>query len=597
VKKFFNINWNSLKVRIMLAISLGILLVFAVMVITFLYSNNIIFKRMEANLDSSADIATNFISFRAEKSKSIAQLLANSDNLDRMRRYGLNEGLRIQDYYDAMQAFTREIMYFYEVNDEVESIFVYFEEQGIFIDSYRNTYQDERLQRINWLYDVKIPDKPVTWVEFYDDSVTGKNLISFVYRGDKLNWRLSKPVYIYICYERSEFYEFLNHIKLTENAKSGIINFEDNILIYEADTDDRVEIRGRLFSEKEALVMGTYEVEVSLKDQGKAILRYWDFDFLNGGLIYVVPKKDLQPYNRSIFIYLIVTSSALLLLYLSLLYAVVVKFIDKPVQKIVSHMKKVERGEFSSRIKEKRKDEFGYVYEAYNNMVYKVERLIHELYQEKLVKKEMQLKVLQEKINPHFLYNTLDTINWIAKEHNVEDISKMVIALSTMYRKTFNRGRDLISISDILISISCYLDIQRIRYGESFSYKIDADESIMKLNLVIQTIVENSIVHGFIQKKNDGLLYIKIDREGDVLHIIVEDNGKGMSEEKLELIGLSINSDKHESESGLRNVQKRIKLYYGDEYGIKLESREDQGTRVTITIPVKEEDNDVYDDF
>jgi two-component system sensor histidine kinase YesM len=224
-----------------------------------------------------------------------------------------------------------------------------------------------------------------------------------------------------------------------------------------------------------------------------------------------------------------------------------------------------------------------------------IENLIQELYQEKLVKREMELKILQEKINPHFLYNTLDTINWIAREHNVEDISKMVIALSTMYRKTFNKGRDLISIRDVMTSIACYLDIQQIRYGDSFDYEINCEEgteNLEILNLIIQTLVENAIVHGIEGLSGKGRIEINTSRSGDYLTVSVSDNGNGMSLEKLELIRTSINASGMESESGLRNVQKRIKLYYGNNFGIDIHSEANAGTKVSVTIPAREAAND-----
>ena len=171
----------------------------------------------------------------------------------------------------------------------------------------------------------------------------------------------------------------------------------------------------------------------------------------------------------------------------------------------------------------------------------------------------------------------------------------MVIALSTMYRKTFNRGRDLISISDVMASISCYLDIQQIRYGESFDYEIDCSEDTKELeilNLIIQTLVENSIIHGMEGKKENGKILIRTRKEGDFLSVEIEDNGMGIDEEKLNLIRASINSLGMESESGLRNVQKRIKLYYGNQFGISINSTKGTGTSVRVTIPAVEVSDD-----
>jgi two-component system sensor histidine kinase YesM len=164
-----------------------------------------------------------------------------------------------------------------------------------------------------------------------------------------------------------------------------------------------------------------------------------------------------------------------------------------------------------------------------------------------------------------------------------------------MYRKTFNRGRDLISIEDVMTSIACYLDIQKIRYGDTFDYEIQCGEGTQNLeilNLIIQTLVENAIGHGMDNKRRDGRIIIRTKKEGERLHIEVEDNGRGIGKEKLRLINASINSPGLESESGLRNVQKRIKLYYGNGSGIIVESKEGVGTTVKVDIPaIKAEDD------
>ncbi len=251
---------------------------------------------------------------------------------------------------------------------------------------------------------------------------------------------------------------------------------------------------------------------VDIQGLGKSVLKYTPLASGNGGIVHIIPEVDMQPYKQNLKPFIIVIAAIFSLMFMLMLVSLINRDIDRPIKSLIKHMKKLEAGRFSDKIEESRDDEFGKVYLAYNNMTVEIEKLIQELYQEKLVKREMELKILQEKINPHFLYNTLDTINWIAMEHQVDDISKMVIALSTMYRKTFNRGRDLISIEDVMTSISCYLEIQQIRYGESFFYEIDCDEDTKQLeilNLIIQTLVENSIIHGMEGMKENGKILIK----------------------------------------------------------------------------------------
>lgn len=222
-------------------------------------------------------------------------------------------------------------------------------------------------------------------------------------------------------------------------------------------------------------------------------------------------------------------------------------------------------------------------------MAGRIKKLIEELYEQKLVRTQMEVKALQKQINPHFLYNTLEVINWIAKVNNIDSISKIVISLSNMYRITFNEGRDLIKIRDMIYGVRCYMDIQKIRFGESFTYEINIEPEVEEcyiLNLIVQTIVENAVIHGIGEISTGGL--IKIDGymvNGDII-FVVEDNGKGMNEEKLRLVVANMNSSNVVSDSGLRNVQKRIRLLYGNEYGISVESWYNKGTRVTMKVPV-----------
>jgi len=415
-----------------------------------------------------------------------------------------------------------------------------------------------------------------------------------MYRLDMKNEEIRTAVYMGVNYEKDAIYDFLHKIELTRNSRAALINFSDDVFIIDADYETVVDFKTKA-KDNSGILQSNENIPVELQGMGEVFLKYTPLSTSNAGIVHIIPRDDLQPFNRNMQPFILVLAIALSLAFIIILWYLINSGVVKPTEKLIKHMKKLEVGRFSDKIDETRKDEFGRVFAAYNNMSEEIEILIQELYQEKLVKREMELKILQEKINPHFLYNTLDTINWIAQEHDVKDISKMVIALSTMYRKTFNKGRDLISIKDVMTSISCYLDIQQIRYGDAFDYSIECEEgteNLEILNLIIQTLVENAILHGIEGMGGKGRITIRTTRAGNFLTVIVSDNGKGMSSEKLGFIRASINASGMESESGLRNVQKRIKLYYGNNYGIELFSNEGEGTDVRVTIPAREAGND-----
>lgn len=201
-----------------------------------------------------------------------------------------------------------------------------------------------------------------------------------------------------------------------------------------------------------------------------------------------------------------------------------------------------------------------------------------------ILNKQTELTALQSQINPHFLYNTLSLINWKAIEADAKDISKITLALSTFYRTSLNKGKNVMSLSDELRNMRSYLDIQLMMHDYEFDVEFDVDESIgqyQSLNLMLQPLIENAIAHG-IDVKTDGRgkLTITGKEDGDLIVLTVADNGVGMSDEQAARI-LTEESKGY----GVRNVNERIKLYYGEQYSLQIESKIGQGTKASIRIP------------
>ena len=198
----------------------------------------------------------------------------------------------------------------------------------------------------------------------------------------------------------------------------------------------------------------------------------------------------------------------------------------------------------------------------------------------------MLMKALQAQINPHFLYNSLSLINWMALESDQEEISKITLSLSMFYRTALNKGKNILKVRDEIKNMRSYLDIQLMMHDYEFDVDIQIDEDILDyniLNLILQPLIENAIDHG-IDLKTDGRGCIKItgEKQNDQIALIVSDNGVGMSKEQAESI-LSNKSNGY----GVKNVNERIKLYYGEQYHLKIESEIGIGTKVEITIPIQ----------
>ena len=228
-------------------------------------------------------------------------------------------------------------------------------------------------------------------------------------------------------------------------------------------------------------------------------------------------------------------------------------------------------------------------------MVYQNHILVNEVYKKDLEKKSAEIKVLQAQINPHFLYNALDTANWMAFKYNAKDIMKFLKMLSNFYRLSLSMGKSVVSISKEIEHVKSYLDIQKIKANDEIEaiYKISSEilnYSIPKL--ILQPIVENAIIHGT-QEVDDrkGLIEIKGSLENSIIKLTIRDNGMGMDPEKLKEILTKIHIDNDISGSyGLRNVNQRIRHYFGDEYGINIYSEYGQGSVVEILFPAKDLD-------
>lgn len=270
---------------------------------------------------------------------------------------------------------------------------------------------------------------------------------------------------------------------------------------------------------------------------------------------------------------------------------IVANKITEPIKKVVRAMEKVEKGDLNTKVSIPENDEIGYMARRFNEMVEKLK----DLFQTNLEKQDRlrlaEIKSLQAQINPHFLYNTLDSIKWLAKLNGIDEISVIASKLGNLLKNSINNRDDLVTVEESLHLIDSYLSIQKIRFHDKFEAEIDIDGTIMKClvpKLVIQPVVENAIVHGIENKIGKGFVRITGKKEKDNIVFEIVDDGIGISKEKLEELRSSVVQESTSENIALSNINSRIKLYYGDAYGIEIFSQEDQGTRVRLTMPAND---------
>lgn len=225
--------------------------------------------------------------------------------------------------------------------------------------------------------------------------------------------------------------------------------------------------------------------------------------------------------------------------------------------------------------------------EGFNAMVGRINMLMEKEIESRSALYRTELELLQTQINPHFLYNTLDSIVWLAEAQRDKDVIQMVTSLSVFFRNSLSKGRTIISVAAEQEQVKSYLEIQKIRYSDILDYEICIADSMQNASipkLTLQPLVENAIYHGIKHKRGVGMIRITGEEDKGTLLFKVEDNGAGMSREQLQKLRQDIEEEKHTG-LGLLNVHQRIKLYFGKEFGMQIDSGEGKGTTVTIRIP------------
>jgi two-component system sensor histidine kinase YesM len=260
-----------------------------------------------------------------------------------------------------------------------------------------------------------------------------------------------------------------------------------------------------------------------------------------------------------------------------------------PIRNLGNAMKRFETGDFSVKMPVLRADEIGLINKQFNDMTDNIDTLVKENYVNELAKRDIQLRFIQNQINEHFLYNTLDSIHWLARRHGVDEISRMIKALANFYRTSLSGGRDTILSGEVARMIGDYLYIQSIRLGDTLTYNCEFDEGLADIEVpkdIFLPLVENAIVHG-INGRQKGHVSVRLTEKDGFMRFAVKDDGNGIGILRLAEIRAHLRSDevRIEDSFALRTVNSQLALYFNDSEGIRIESSPGAGTTVWFDIP------------
>lgn len=389
-----------------------------------------------------------------------------------------------------------------------------------------------------------------------------------------------------VSMEASEFSSVLEDALSVQGGLLYIINGNDQ-LIGASDLEQYRTMSGSEIARKTVENAGKWEV---YGDQDTQYLCYSQaIENTDWMLVAMIPYEAIMQEENTVrgilfsIAFLIIAICGVLIYFFS-------RSFTRRLSILSNTMHEVEKGNLQVELKTQDSDEIGMLYQAFNYMLRNMNALVKEQYENGKAIKSAELKALQAQINPHFLYNTLDLINWEAMDHNAPEIAEISRALARYYKISLNRGEDLISLNEELRHVETYVQIQNYRFDNRISLHIDVPDELRGLKIqkiVLQPLVENAILHGMLmlEKGERGTVTITGWKQSGDLFLTVKDEGVGMPASQLR----NILTDKPVVDRhgyGIRNIHKRLQLQYGEKYGLHFDSTPGKGTTVTIRIPI-----------
>ncbi|NLY73929.1 MAG: sensor histidine kinase [Firmicutes bacterium] len=474
--------------------------------------------------------------------------------------------------------------------EEVNSIDLFLNKSQVLLPSDQGVYSDLDEATTDWYHQLQETDE-IVWTDDYGPKlqflrVRPLNQITMVRPlVSVVTWE--KVGLIAINLEKRVIQDLLAGDSDTNNI---LINQSGKIIIASLNSDyDYGEIAGNIMEIREELkkgksfgrINGINSVFVGFRSSSTG----WE-------LISFAPVRPslmkISRFRNYVILFLLTN-----FIILSLLILLISKRMFDPVNKLISFMKKVEQGNLNVVIEDNRKDEFGYIYSNFNRMVANIRYLFQELYEEKLLKKDAELKLLQSKINPHFIYNIFNNMSWLLELGKYDDLGEMIDSVAKFHKTSLNYGSDFIKIADNVEQLKSYAKIQMIRFKNKFSCEFEIDQQVLEYKIpvfILQPLLENAICHGIEPKEDFGFIKVAIKQNKGNLVCTIKDNGVGIAKGKLNEIRKNIDEELDDNNRffALANVNKRIKLHYGPEYGLKIISKKGLGTKVTVIMPLEE---------
>lgn len=500
---------------------------------------------------------------------------------------------RYASVYDVVQAYWNypDFREFVRLYKEISSIRLYIDNPTV-LDNWEFLQADEKVTQEQW-YQTAIAQKGLACWNYIRDNRNGQYYLSLIRKVDFLKQRTFGVLVVNVNTDE------LNTILKQETFETLIVDENDNIV-----ASNRADTRGKTladinFRAVTAAERGSYDVTIDGKPFKMLIENWQPGGSLNSLRIISIFSVDsiVKEPNRIISLAASVIISALIMAILLIYYFS--RLLTGRMLHLSKHISKVSSGNLGATLVIDGKDEIGQLARQFNHMVRNIGDLMNEVQESNrqknatlLKQNEMKFKMMASQINPHFLFNALESIRMKAHLRGQADISQVVQLLGKMMRKNLEVVGGMISLQSELETVSCYLVIQKFRYDDRLAYELDVDPKAGLIQippLIIQPLVENCVIHGLENRIDGGMVRVDIRIEDGLLKVQVSDNGTGISKTRmLQIRQMLENKDDYETNNiGMRNIHMRLQLIYGPEYGLTLASQPGYGTQISFAIPLR----------
>ncbi|SHJ05552.1 two-component system, sensor histidine kinase YesM [Clostridium cavendishii DSM 21758] len=491
----------------------------------------------------------------------------------------------------------REVYEFYEnfkkysaMNQYISSIVILGDnEKVIKLGDNAYTIDEKKLKESEYYKKARELDGKILWTGTHEDWAELKGdgyLVSAVRLIKDENLENGIGV-AFLSFKESSIYDLFKGMEESTKNSMVIVNEDANVI-----SNTNRQLLTEKFDEKDYIkeVIKSKEGYITSKaDNQEILITYCSAVSTPWKLIEITEVKNLVKENKIIAQITFIVSLISIVVSCIFWWFISAK-LTKPINNLKNTMKLVEGGVFDARADESERDEIGELAHSFNFMLDEIKKLLEVSLKEEGERKDAEYKALLSQINPHFLYNTLNTIKWMAIMQNADNIRDMTTCLGRLLQKSIKNVDNFVSIDEELSLVEDYIYIQKFRYKDKFNINYEVSEEVRYLytpKFILQPAIENSIFHGIEPKEEDGLINLSVDIEEDKVVFKVEDDGVGMDESKvLELLSKDNHSGRGFSGLGVRNIDERIKSLFGKEFGVDIQSKIGEGTVVIITIPV-----------